>query len=460
MATSPSRRSTGRILLLVFGAVVTLTALAILVGGAVLLWAHESKRDDQGYYTTSPKRFASTSGSYALVSESLDLTNDASHWLFEAGRLGRIRVRVINDKPKPIFVGIARTAAVQKYLNGAPYALVTDVDYDPFRAKYKLVPGSGAPANPTSRNFWAVSASGPGRQTITWEIEGGHWSVVVMNADASPGVDAAVDVGAKISWLIWVAIGLLILGALVLVGGALMIYFGARSPPGAAAPVSMEGKLPFESAVAHAQTYPVAVEGELDLHLSRWLWLVKWFLAIPHYIVLVFLWIAFVVLTVIAFFAILFTGHYPRSIFDFNVGVLRWSWRVGFYATQALGTDRYPPFTLDAVDYPATIDVPYPERVSRGLVLVKWWLLAIPHYVILSFLVGGWSGWLWAWGWRSEWPGLLGVLVFIAGVVLLFTGRYPTDIFRLVLGINRWFFRVVAYAALMRDEYPPFKLER
>jgi hypothetical protein len=80
--------------------------------------------------------------------------------------------------------------------------------------------------------------------------------------------------------------------------------------------------------------------------------------------------------------------------------------------------------------------------------------------VILSFLVGGWSGWLSAWGWRSEWPGLLGVLVFIAGVVLLFTARYPTDIFRLVLGINRWFFRVVAYAALMRDEYPPFKLDR
>jgi hypothetical protein len=236
VATSPPRRSTGRILLLVFGAVVTLTALAILVGGAVLLWAHESKRDDQGYYTTSPKRFASTSDSYALVSESLDLTNDASHWLFEAGRLGRIRVRVINDKPKPIFVGIARTAAVQKYLNGAPYALVTDVNYDPFRAKYKLVPGSARkPAKPTSRSLWAVSASGPGRQTITWEIEGGHWSVVVMNPDASPGLDAAVDVGAKISWLIWVAVGLLVLGALVLVGGGLMIYFGARSPPAAGA---------------------------------------------------------------------------------------------------------------------------------------------------------------------------------------------------------------------------------
>jgi Domain of unknown function (DUF4389) len=457
MATSPSRRSTGRILRLVFGAVVTLTALAILVGGAVLLWAHESKRDDQGYFTTSFKRFHTDS--YALASESLDLSGGA-HWLFEAGRLGRIRVHAGSGTSKPIFVGIARTDAVRKYLSGAPYARVTDINYDPFRVKYTTVPGAQKPAEPASQSFWAVSASGPGRQTITWKIEGGRWSVVVMNADASRGVVADVAVGAKISWLIWVAVGLLVLGALVLVGGGLMIYFGARSPPGEGGVVAASQASLLEPAVVEAQTYPVAVEGQLDPHLSRWLWLVKWFLAIPHYVVLVFLWIAFFVLTVVAFFAILFTGRYPRSIFDFNVGVLRWSWRVGFYATQALGTDRYPPFTLDPVDYPATIDVPYPEQLSRGLVLVKWWLLAIPHYVILSFLVGGWSGWLSHWGWHSEWPGLLGVLVFIAGVVLLFTRRYPPDIFRLVLGINRWFFRVVAYAALMRDEYPPFKLDR
>jgi Domain of unknown function (DUF4389) len=215
--------------------------------------------------------------------------------------------------------------------------------------------------------------------------------------------------------------------------------------------------------LATSTEYPLRVEGELDDHLSRWLWLVKFVLVIPHFVVLVFLWIAFVLLSIVAFFAILVTGRYPRQIFDFNVGVLRWSWRVGFYFHHALGTDRYPPFTLaDVPDYPARLEVEYPPALSRGLVLVKWWLLALPHYLVVAVFAGGaWALFTTAnddWAWTSG-GGLIGLFVLISGVVLLFTGRYPTAIFDFVMGMNRWVFRVAAYAALMTDAYPPFRLD-
>jgi hypothetical protein len=198
----------------------------------------------------------------------------------------------------------------------------------------------------------------------------------------------------------------------------------------------------------------IRLDARLDGEPSRGLWLIKWLLLIPHFVVLSLLWLAFTVLTVIAFFAILFTARYPRVIFEFNLGVLRWTWRVWFYGYGALGTDRYPPFSLGPEpDYPATLDVAYPARLSRGLVLVKWWLLALPHYLVVAFFVG--SGFvLWRFG-----GGLVTVLALIAGVALLFTGRYPRGLFDFGTGMNRWAFRTAAYAALMTDEYPPFRMD-
>lgn len=208
-------------------------------------------------------------------------------------------------------------------------------------------------------------------------------------------------------------------------------------------------------------TYPVRIEAPEQVQVSRWLWLVKWLLVIPHLFVLTLLWAGFVVVSLIAIVAILVTGRYPRPLFDYAAGVLRWTWRVQFYAYGVLGTDRYPPFTLaDVPDYPARLHVDYPEQLSRGLVLVKWWLLAIPHYLVVGILLGSRVSWTDdGTSTQGNLPGLIILLVLIAAVTVLVTNRYPGGLYRLIIGLNRWVFRVAGYAGLLTDTYPPFRLD-
>ncbi|MFJ5957709.1 DUF4389 domain-containing protein [Paenarthrobacter sp. NPDC092416] len=269
----------------------------------------------------------------------------------------------------------------------------------------------------------------------------------------SPGSMTVLILGdllAAGSFAVFANSGMVLVGLAMLVVGLTLIVFGAAG-------LGRRMLIPPRLATNGA-AYPARLEGQLDPNLSRWMWLVKWFLAIPHYMVLAFLGFAFVVVTIAAGFAILFTGRYPASLFQFTVGVMRWNWRVAFYANGVMGTDQYPPFTLAHTDYPATFEVDYPEKLSHWKVLVKSWLLALPHLVIVGLITGS----IWSSSTQGGTNGLslLGVLVFITAVILLFTGVYRVGLFNLIMGINRWIYRTITYAALMRDNYPPFRLDQ
>ncbi|MDX2382177.1 MAG: DUF4389 domain-containing protein [Acidimicrobiia bacterium] len=461
----------GRVIALVIGSLLSLAALGMLFGAGAIGLATAVERDDDGYFDFRLDRIESET--VAVVSDDITLSSgsDAPEWLFDLLDV-EIRIGAASALSTDMFIGIAPTRDVDRYLADSAHDVVLEIDGQ----TAELAPRSGVDEvePPTDQDFWTESASGPGTQVIEWEVEGGNWTVVVMNADASAGISADVEVGVRAGVLVAVAFVMLGLGLLLLIGGVGLIVFGAlglrsvdsdEPPAGGADPTSLAtASSNVESDVSRE---PVLLDGWLDPDVSNWQWLVKWLLAIPHGIVLFFLWIAFTVVTIIAGFAILFTGRYPRGLFDFCVGVLRWTWRVSFYAfSGGLGTDRYPPFTLaDDPSYPARLNIEYPRELSRGLVLVKWWLLAIPHYIVLGVFFGGSAMWVESNGdtasiVRFSSYGLLGVLTMIAAIALLFRGRQLRPLFDLIVGLNRWTARVIAYAALMTDRYPPFRLDQ
>ncbi|MGK2947382.1 MAG: DUF4389 domain-containing protein [Acidimicrobiales bacterium] len=447
-----------RIVAIVIGSLLLLPSLAVLVGGGALAVAYAVARDDDGYFNASVDAIESPTAAVTAEDIKLSAEPGSPDWLLDIFETD-VRLRVTSATEGPVFVGIGPEADVDAFLAGVEHDEVTDLDgNDAVLSRRAGSPSAGAP---TDETFWVASATGRGTQQVDWEATDGRWAVVVMNADGSPAVDADVEVGLRVDGALALALGLTGLGLALTTVAVLLIVFGAlgrhRDEEAGAVPIAGVGP---SAEAGVSPLHPVSLEAHLDPGLSRWQWLVKWFLAIPHVVVLVFLWVAFIVVTVVAGFSILFTGRYPRRLFEFNVGVLRWTWRVSYYAsTGGLGTDAYPPFSLaEEPGYPATLSIEYPAELSRGLVLVKWWLLAIPHYLIVGVLLGG--------AWAAEGAegsgglGLLTILVVVAGVSLLFRSRYPRALFELVIGLNRWIFRVVAYAALMTDQYPPFRLDQ
>jgi len=432
----------GKVVGLIAGSLILIIGIGLLIGGGALVGVDIAFTDDEGFLTVPSAELERDT--YAVAAEVVF----KGDWIWWYRHPMTVRVRMTGERP--IFLGIAPRADLEAYLSDVSYSEIERIDFDDYRkdrvwtTEYEDHVGPNAPAPSADQTFWHASVQGEGTQTLIWTIEPGDWMLVVMNADGSRGIEVTGTVGAEMPWLLAVGIGLLAAGVVLVALGLALILFVARRSR------TVVPQEPTEAQRAVSGAFPLTFKAELTEPLSPALWLVKWFLLIPHFIVLPFLWCGFAVSWVLSLFAILFTGRYPRGLFNYNVGVMRWSWRVAFYSYDALGTDEYPPFTLQAGGYPADLDVAYPERLSPGLALVKWWLLAIPHYIVVGVFQGG-AGF--------EKFGLGCILTLFAAVKLLFTGKYPKDIFRLLVGMNRWTFRLFAYVALMTDVYPPFRLE-
>ena len=204
-----------------------LLSLGLLAAGGLLLWG-DSRKDDQGYLSTRTERFATNT--YALSTDSLDVDLDGADWLLDRDRFGKVRLTVDPNTSKPVFVGVARTADVSRYLDGSSHELVDDVDFSPFTADYRRVDGEAKLDAPANHRFWEESVEGSGRQTLTWEVRDGDWSIVVMNADASRSVDVGVKAGAELGFLNGAGWGAIIGGLILLSLAVRMEVLGIRHP--------------------------------------------------------------------------------------------------------------------------------------------------------------------------------------------------------------------------------------
>ena len=209
-----------------------LTSAGLVSGGAVALWADRTQRDAAGYLTTDAQRFATAT--YALTTDRIDLRMESPNWLYASATLDTARIRVIGADPaRPLFVGIARTEDATRYLAGIRHDTVTDLAG---AAGYRAHPGGAPELAPTQQGFWTVQSSGTGTRTLVWPVEEGSWTVVVMNADGSRGVDVRADIGAKVPALEWISLGLLAGGLVLLGGAAALLVFAVRRPTAAVMP--------------------------------------------------------------------------------------------------------------------------------------------------------------------------------------------------------------------------------
>jgi hypothetical protein len=235
--TTPKPRSAARTVSVIFGALAAFLAVGLLIAGGVVLWAN-SKKDHDGYVSTASERFSTSA--YAIATDNLDVKIDAPGWIINRDHYGKVRLKVKPGTGKPVFVGIAPTREVERYLSASAHDQLTDVSYSPFRASSDYYPGGRRPAAPATQRFWVASAHGEGNQTLTWNVRRGDWSIVLMNADGSRGVDAGVSAGARLPFLAALGWGSVGGGVLLLAVAGGLMFAGLRTPRRAPAPAALD----------------------------------------------------------------------------------------------------------------------------------------------------------------------------------------------------------------------------
>jgi hypothetical protein len=212
----------GRIIAIVVGALLVLLSLALLGAGGTALWADRTQRDG-GYVTTDVHEFSTSSSALATVST--ELGSAGIGWLYSPTLLDEVRIRVTPASPDlALFVGIGPSTDVDRYLAGVNHTVITDF----WEEKVETVAGGQPRSAPTTQDFWVASSTGSGARTLEWDPADGSWTVVVMNADGRPGISVGADLGARIPAVLWIAVGLLVAGAVFLAGGVLLIAGAIR----------------------------------------------------------------------------------------------------------------------------------------------------------------------------------------------------------------------------------------
>jgi hypothetical protein len=422
------------------------------VGASVSLGWATATRDDAGFFSTSSERFESDS--FAITSDKTDLGDPGPDDWWADRELATVRVAVDSATAGELFVGIGPEAEVEAFLADVPHDEVTDVDFRPFSADYRRqnADGTAMPSPPMDETFWVAQAAGDATQTITWNLEPGNWVIVVMNADAVANVSADIELGGKLDYLVPIAIGLGVAGVVLLAAGAAMIIGGAvrrqvdeqaasGAGPGAVVPVDDRAFRP----------YPLRLEGHLDAELSRWRWLVKWLLAIPR---------RRARLPVDRL-----RGALRRGLSDPVHGSLPFDLRLQrrsaaldvagqLLRQQRPGHRSLPPFTLDAAVRPPSTSTTSISRAASCWSSRGCWRSTPAHHRRVPRGPSERQRWHRVGAGRQAAQAARG-----GGGTALVHRALPTGLHDLIMGVNRWTYRVIAYVALMTD-YPPFRLDQ